>query len=308
MSAVRSLCVLSARHNTYLAHTVSRSRPYLRHGPMVVIKAPRWRRADGGDAMTDPGFEPNDTPPPAPPPPVARRRRLRTDRTRRDRRRRGARRRSRSRPRGLVDQHSDRGGFGPHGLDVDRVRVGLDGVGVRVWLKVRLDVDRVGLHVDRLGLDFYGTRARRMSPPSRPRSTPAGRHRHHARLQRRGGRGHGHRPHLERRDPDQQPRDRRRDHHQRDGRRQRQDLHRLRRRLRHHQGCGGPPAPRRLGTARRPASAPPDRLGRRDRRRHRQRRRHRRHAQRRRRDGDRPQPVDHGQRRGRRQLASSSAG
>jgi hypothetical protein len=48
MSAVRSLCVLSARHNTYLAHTVSQSGPYLR-----TVQWFSSRRQGGGVWMED---------------------------------------------------------------------------------------------------------------------------------------------------------------------------------------------------------------------------------------------------------------
>ncbi len=121
------------------------------------------------------------------------------------------------------------------------------------------------------------------------------RHQHDARLPAGAGRRHGHRALVQRRHPDQQPRDRRGHQHQRDRRRQQQDLHGQRRGLRPDQGHRGPAAAQRLG----PADGDPrqlvQRLSRRGRRRRRKRRRHRRHPERGRRHRDGAEPVHHRQ-------------
>ena len=77
------------------------------------------------------------------------------------------------------------------------------------------------------------------------------RHQHDARLPAGAGGRNGHRALVQRRDPDQQPRDRRRHEHQRHRHRQPEDLHRQRGGLRPHQGHRGAAAAQRLG--------PPDR-------------------------------------------------
>ena len=104
------------------------------------------------------------------------------------------------------------------------------------------------------------------------------RHQHDARLPAGAGRRNGHRALVQRRDPDQQPRDRRRHEHQRHRHRQPQDLHGQRGGLRPDEGHRGAAAAQRLGPADGDARQLVQRLGRRGRRGRRQRRRHRRHA------------------------------
>ena len=133
----------------------------------------------------------------------------------------------------------------------------------------------------------------------------ARRHQHHARLPRRAGRRHGHGADLHGRGADQQPRDRRRDQHHGDRRRQRPDLQGIRGRLRRQPGHRGAAVDRRV----RPEDGDDRRLVGRSRGpacgRHRQRRRHRRDALLRGRLGHRARSVHHRLGRERRDLRAA---